>query len=245
MTSTPPIFLTAGWRDLVLLNYEVDPAILRERIPAGTQLDLWQGRALVSVVGFHFDDTRVRGWAIPRHRHFPEVNLRFYVTRKTPGGLRRGVVFIREFVPRRAVALIARWLYGENYLTLPMRQEIVRPSAENNWRGHFAYAWRHGGRWHRLAAGMSGPAALAAEGTEEHFITEHYWGYTRQPDGGAIEYQVEHPPWKLWRATAPVLDADVAALYGPSLAEYLSRPPSSAFAAEGSAIVVRRGVRID
>jgi len=112
-------FLTAQWRHLVMLNYEVDADVLTPLVPAGTALDLWQGRALVSVVGFRFLDTRVLGAAIPRHRAFDEVNLRCYVRRDAPGGqTRRGVVFVRELVSRAAVALVARLAYNEPYRAL-------------------------------------------------------------------------------------------------------------------------------
>src|SRR6187455_2734884 len=120
----PAKFLTAEWRDLVMLNYEVDPAILLDLVPAGTELDLWQGRTLVSVVDFRFLRTRVLGLAIPWHIDFEEVNLRFYVRREASEGLRRGVVFVKEIVPRRAIAWLARLLYNENYVALPMSHWI-------------------------------------------------------------------------------------------------------------------------
>src|SRR5918996_5117390 len=117
-------FLTAEWRDLVMLNYEVDPQVLARRVPPGTELDIWQGRALVSVVGFRFLRTRVLGLPIPFHRDFEEVNLRFYVRRQAEDGWRRGVVFIKEIAPRWAIATVARVVYNENYAARPMRHRI-------------------------------------------------------------------------------------------------------------------------
>src|SRR5947207_15642078 len=115
-------FLTAQWRHLVMLNYEVDADVLTPLVPAGTTLDLWQGRALVSVVGFRFLGTRVLGVSVPWHRDFDEVNLRLYVRRELEGGeVRRGVVFVREVVARRAITWLARVAYNEPYRTLPMR----------------------------------------------------------------------------------------------------------------------------
>ncbi|HEX7980960.1 MAG TPA: DUF2071 domain-containing protein, partial [Gemmatimonadaceae bacterium] len=112
--ATRSAFLTAEWRWLVMLNYEVPPEVLAPYVPRGTSLDLWQGHALVSVVGFRFIETRVIGVPIPFHRHFDEVNLRFYVRRELPGGeARRGVVFIRELVPKPMIAWVARALYNE------------------------------------------------------------------------------------------------------------------------------------
>src|SRR6185503_10439864 len=104
---------TAHWRFLMMLNYEVDPSVLHPLVPRGTELDTWHGRTYASVVGFLFLDTRVLGLAIPFHRDFEEVNLRFYVRRREAEAWRRGVVFIKEIVPRWAIATVARVAYNE------------------------------------------------------------------------------------------------------------------------------------
>ncbi len=236
MTSSTSAFVTAQWRYLAMLNYEIDPAILLPRVPAGTELDTWQGRTFVSVVGFRFLETRVLGIPIPFHRNFDEVNLRFYVRREHPDGLRRGVVFIKEVVPRAAIAWVARNVYNENYVALPMRHQIALP--------HVSYEWNHAATWSRLAVTCSGEAFLPHEDSEETFITEHYWGYARQQDGATLEYRVEHPRWNVWRSSTSSLDGDVDGLYGSELGAFLKGEPSSAFVAEGSAVVVRRGVPI-
>ncbi len=235
---TPP-FLTAEWRDLAMLNYEIDPALLAPLVPQGTELDAWNGRTFASVVGFRFLDTRVRGLAIPRHRNFEELNLRFYVRRKALDGWRRGVVFVKEIVPRRAIAWVARTLYNENYFALPMRHRLEAASPRRA-----TYEWFHGGRWNALALEFEGSPSLPADDSEETFITEHYWGYARQRDGGTVEYKVEHPRWSVWRAAAATLDCDIASFYGPEFAACLCGTPSSAFLADGSAVTVRRGLRL-
>ena len=245
-SQTPPDartarFLSAEWRTLVMLNWEVDPGLLQPLVPRGTALDQWQGKTFVSAVGFLFLNTRVLGVPIPFHRDFEEVNLRFYVGREGVEGWRRGVCFIREIVPKPAVAAMARWVYNERYVSLPMRHQVeLDPAA-----GLAEYGWRHAGRWNSLRASFSGVPAAQAPGSEEEFITEHYWGYTAQRDGGTIEYRVEHPSWRVWRADEARLDADVAALYGAQFATPLARPPSSAFVADGSPVIVRRARRIN
>jgi uncharacterized protein len=230
-------FLTAEWRHLVMLNYDVDRAVLVPLVPAGTALDLWQDRALVSVVGFKFLNTRVLGVAVPFHRHFEEVNLRFYVRRNVPGGaVRRGVVFVRELVPRAAIAGLARLAYNEPYRAVPMRSVV--PAALVDAPGRLTYEWRTGAAWQRLAATAAGAPAMPAPESDATFITEHYWGYTRQRDGSTIEYEVTHPVWRVWSAADPVLAADVVELYGRAFAPALARPPVSALIAEGSAVAV-------
>ena len=237
-------FLTAQWRYLVLLNYDVDPSILHALVPLGTELDLWNGRAIASVVGFRFVRTRVLGVPVPFHRDFEEVNLRFYVRHTaSDGSVRRGVVFVRELVPRLSVALLARFAYNEPYLALPMRS--TTPAEPTELPGRVSYGWRTGARWQELAATATGVPALPAQESEAAFISEHYWGYTRQRDGGTMEYEVAHPRWRVWAAADATLDADVPRLYGSSFARPLAARPVSAFIAEGSEITVYRPRRID
>jgi uncharacterized protein len=229
-------FLTAEWQDLVMINYEVDPALLQPLVPRGTELDYWQGKALVSMVGFMFLNTKVLGLPIPFHRHFEEVNLRFYVRRKGAEGWQRGVVFVKEIVPKVAIAAVARICYNENYEAMPMRHQIT-PAA-------VSYGWRHGHEWNSLQAQISGNAQPWQAGSEEEFITEHYWGYARQRDGGTVEYRVEHPPWQVWRATAATLQGNLNAIYGSEFGSALQAEPTSAFVAVGSPVTVFQGVRL-
>lgn len=236
-------FLTAEWRYLLMINFEVDPAVVRPLVPRGTELDFWEGKTFLSMVGFRFLNTRVRGWAIPFHVNFEEINLRFYVRRRAEEGWRRGVVFIKEIVQRPAVTALARWIYNENYVTCRMRTRL-RPPSENGELGEVEYSWRGPWQWNRMSAAFGGSLLLPKPGSEEEFITEHYWGYTRQRDGSTMEYRVAHPQWRVWSATGAVFECDTAAFYGPQYAACLNSKPTSAFVADGSAIEVHRGERM-
>lgn len=226
-----------------MVNYEIDPRVLFGLVPRGTELDSWNGRTLVSMVGFRFLKTRVLGIPVPWHRDFDEVNLRFYVRRLAPDGWRRGVVFVKEIVPRAAIAWVARTVYNENYVALPMRHAVA--SLDQRSGGSFEYEWYFGSKWCKLAVVALGTPEHPVADSEEAFITEHYWGYARQERGPTQEYQVEHPQWRVSRGIDAVFDCDVGALYGPQFVEYLSERPTSAFVADGSAVIVRKGVAID
>ncbi len=241
-TAQPARFLTAEWRFLAMLNFAIDPAVVQPLVPAGTELDCWQGKTLVSVVGFRFRHTRVLGLPIPFHRHFDEVNFRFYVRRRVGADWRRGVVFIKDIAPRRLIAWVARRWYNENYLVLPTRSRIDFSADQGH--GTVCYEWFSGRRCNRLTMTTAGAPALPEAGSEAAFITEHYWGYTRQRDGGTLEYQVDHPPWRVWRGATAHLACDVAGLYGQKFVAPLTASPSSAYVAEGSAVVLRRGLRL-
>ena len=218
-----------------MLNYEVSPHLLASLVPAGVEMDRWRGSLYVSVVGFLFRDTRVLGLSIPWHRTFVEVNLRFYVRRELGREVRRGVVFVRELVPRRAIAVVARLLYNEPYRALTMRHRI---EADRDGDVEREYHWRTRNGWSCVSARTTGVPRALQTGSEEEFITEHYWGYTRQRDGGTVEYRVQHPRWNVWAATEARLDGPLQDVYGTDFAHVLAGPPVSAFVADGSPVTV-------
>jgi uncharacterized protein YqjF (DUF2071 family) len=239
--TAPKLFLTAEWRWLAMLNYEIDPRALAQFVPAGTELDFWNGKTYVSLVGFLFQNVRVRGISIPFHRHFEEVNLRFYVRRQAEDGWRRGVVFIKELVPRRAIAFIARTFYNENYFALPMSHCLEKVKDEVN---AVSYSWRFKKQKNFLKVTTSGPAQAATSGSQPEFITEHYWGYVSQRDGSTEEYRVDHPRWQIWETKTAEFQCDIENLYGKHFCEFFARPPSSAFLADGSEIRLHNGVKL-
>jgi uncharacterized protein YqjF (DUF2071 family) len=242
MKSPGDKFLTAEWRHLAMLNYDIDPSVLVPLVPAGTELDQHAGRTMVSLVGFLFLNTRVLGIPIPLHRNFEEVNLRFYVRRKADDGWRRAVVFVKELVPRFAIAVTAKALYGENYAAVPMSHAIVEePGRSGDNCKRVSYDWRFKGRtnWLRLTA--HGEPLEVEAGSEAEFITEHYWGYARRANGSTTEYRVDHPRWRVRSADDAQFVGDVGELYGKEFVPALQGPPDSAFLAEGSEVTVFKG----
>ena len=237
----PKGMLTADWKHLAMLNFEIEPRVLLPFVPPATELDWWNGKLLVSMVGFLFLHTRVFGIPIPFHRNFEEVNLRFYVRYKAEAGWRRGVVFIKEIVPRAAIALTARKLYNEPYIALSMSHRI---EADASLVRSAEYSWESAGRTNRLKLTTCGEPRPLGEGTEAEFITEHYWGYNAQKEGSTLEYRVEHPRWRYYEVSDARLDCDVGGLYGQQFVDSLNRKPSSAFLAEGSAVTVYQGRRL-
>ena len=231
-------FLTAEWRNLLMLNYAVDPSLLEPFVPPGTEIDFFQGETFVSLIGFEFNQTRIAGVAVPFHRFFEEVNLRFYV-RQTE---RRGVVFIRELVPKRAVAAIARFAFGENYSFVPMSHRIDLRQGEVIEAG---YSWGSGPNQCSIRIETEGTSFLPAEGSLAQFITEHYWGYTVQFDGATLEYEVQHPKWKVRSAKRAEFTGNAAQFYEADFTRILAEPPDSAFLADGSPVTVFKGKRIE
>ncbi len=233
MTIRP--FLTATWQHLVFLNYEAERRAVLPYVPAGTELDLLDGRAVVSVVAFRFLDTRLLGVPIAFHRHFDEVNLRAYVRRRVDGVWRRGVVFVQELVPKPAIAWTARLAYNEPYRAVPMRHTIQH---DPEGCSSFQYEWWQAGAWQQVRAEVRGAPTPIDPESAVGFITEHYYGYTPQRNGATVEYHVAHDRWRYWPATSSVLRCDVPAVYGEAWSQALSREPMSAFVCDGAPVSI-------
>jgi uncharacterized protein len=226
-------FLTAEWRDLIMANYEVDPALLADRIPPGTELDLHEGRCFVSLVGFMFLNTRVLGVPIPFHVNFEEVNLRFYVTRDTGDEIRRGVCFIKEIVPRMAISFVARTLYGEPYERWRMTNDHTVSA--------FKYEWRRPGSANSVSVTTGENLGVPNAGSHGEFIIEHYWGYTKRGPNRTDEYKVEHPKWELCEVTSTQIGVDFGKVYGSKFGGLSMAKPHSVLFASGSEIAVYKG----
>lgn len=236
-----PVFLSADWLNLVLLNYVVPPALLAPHVPKGTEIDLWNGDAYVSVVGFMFSNTRVRGVTIPFHSTFEEVNLRFYVKRRVGGDERRAVTFIRELVPRAAIAITARLTYNEPYRHLAMSHRL-EPDDSRPLRAE--YRWTDYGLSCGVVAEGIGPTAIPSPQSEEAFMTQRHWGYTPQRDGSTVEYHVAHPVWNVSRVELGSVVGDTSRVFGGEFATIVAGPPASALFADGSAVTVHTPVRL-
>ena len=247
----PFTFLTAEWRKLIMAQYEVGPEVLAKHLPAGLELDLYQGRCFVSLIGFLFDRVRILGVPVPFHTRFEEINLRFYVRRPMPdGSARRGVVFLSEIVPRPATTLIARTLYGEAYSTAPTnhRWSSQGPDAHAVRHGELPleieYEWKPKAEWQRIAVRAGNGKQPMRPGSLEEFITEHYWGYTPRRGGGTAEYAVEHRRWEVYPVQAHRIACDFGTLYGPAFADLTKRDPDHVLLAEGAPVRIRWGGNI-
>lgn len=227
-------FLTAEWRKLALANYEVDPSILRKYIPYKTELDLWNNTCYVSLVGFMFLNTKLVGLSIPFHRNFEEVNLRFYVRYKDKTEWKRGVVFIKEIVPKAAITFVANTIYGEHYQTLKMSHRWE----ENDLNRNVAYSWRHKNTNHSISVKADREPCIIAPGSETEFITEHYWGYTKLSENETYEYEVTHPKWQHYPVQDYRINVDFGEIYGQEFSALTHLEPISVMLAEGSAITV-------
>ena len=229
-------FLKAEWRKLAMANYEIDPALLQKYLPHGTELDIWNNTCYVSLVGFMFVNTRLLGLPIPFHRNFEEVNLRFYVRHKHNEEWRRGVVFIKEIVPKHAITLVANTIYKEHYQTMRMSHEWQELKDHSTvW-----YGWEHQGKVNSFLVKADLQPHEITAGSETEFITEHYWGYTKVDNHNTMEYEVRHPRWQAYKVSEYEINVDFKAVYGNEFDELSQATPKSVMLAEGSEISVEK-----
>ncbi|HEY9363284.1 MAG TPA: DUF2071 domain-containing protein [Chitinophagaceae bacterium] len=233
MTNT---FLQAEWRKLAMANYSVDISRLKKYLPCKTEIDLWNGTCYVSLVGFLFKNTKVKGLRIPFHINFEEVNLRFYVRYYDNGGWKRGVVFIKEIVSKPALTFVANRVYKEKYETMPTSHSWTTSAdtltAEYKWKKK---------QWNSLTINADKIPTPVVTGSEEEFITKHYWGYTKITDSKTSEYGVEHPGWEVYPIKSYQIDVDFEDIYGHDFSFLKTEMPKSVFLAEGSIITVKNG----
>lgn len=228
-------FLKAEWKNLALFNYEVDREILEKYLPEGTEIDIWNNKCYVSLVGFMFKNTKVLVIKIPFHVDFEEVNLRFYVKRFENGEWKRGVVFIKEIVPKKAITFIANTLYQEHYETQKMRHEII----ESNNTNTFIYQWKNGKEWNTIELETKNVLTQIETNSEAEFITEHYFGYTKIDQETTFEYEVTHPRWEQYEVLNHRIDIDFEKNYGSDFGFLQTQKPTSVFLAKGSKITVK------
>lgn len=227
-------FLTAEWRKLAIANYAIDPAILKPYVPFKTELDLFDGKCYISLVGFRFINTKLKGFSIPFHKHFEEVNLRFYVRFKTGTEWKRGVTFVKEIVPKRALTFVANAIFKEKYVTLPMKHLwSVSDSILS-----VQYSWKHKKNWNSFSVEAEPQPNEIFPGSKEEFITEHYWGYTALSNQSCTEYQVVHPKWNVYRVNKYTVDVKFDELYGEDFSILNTSRPDTVMLAEGSEVSV-------
>jgi uncharacterized protein YqjF (DUF2071 family) len=171
-------FLRARWENLIMANYSIDPLILMPYLPTGLELDDYNGKTYVSLVGFMFKRSRIFNIPIPLMGTFEEVNLRFYVKRTVGDTYRRGVVFINETVPYKPVAWLANKLYKEHYISIPTRHRIDLGAEIKS----IKYDWKINDVWNNISVEASIESREMLQGSLEEFIFEHYYGYTKISD---------------------------------------------------------------
>lgn len=228
-------FLDVYWQDLLLVNYRLRGdahQLLEKYLPPGTELDDFNGEHYVSVVAFRFHRTRMLGIPAPLYRDFPEINLRFYARRRVGDSWRRGVVFIKEIIPCRIPAMIARSVFKENFHVHKLTREHVS--------NHLTYQWPQGEVLQEIKTKLTGNVQPPEPGSLDEHIIEHYWAYKRLGTNKSGEFHVSHRPWRIESCPEAEVNLDLKAIYGKELAEAMDDQPVSVFYANGSRVQVTK-----
>jgi len=226
-------FLRANWENLIMANYEIDPSVLEQYLPKGVELDFYNNKTFVSLVGFMFKKTSLFGIPIPFFGSFEEINLRFYVRKIENRKIKKGVVFINETVPFKIVALLANKLYKEHYISIPTKNSIVISDHK-----HLKYEWKINNKWNAIAVKADTNQYEITKDTIEEFIFERYFGFTKLSDTSTQEYKIHHPKWMTHKIINSHIDCDFGSMYGDSFSGLNNQKPDSIILAEGSQVSV-------
>ena len=226
------LFLKANWENIIMINYEIDPKILTQFLPKGVELDLFNEKCYISLVGFMFKNTKLFNVPIPFFGNFEEINLRFYVKRKEGTVLKRGVVFINETIPYPIVAWIANKLYNEHYTVVPTKHEIIYEKSSKKVK----FEWLLNQKWNSIAVTTSTTSEKMEQNSLERFIYEHYYGYTKIDENKTEEYKLQHPSWKISEVLDYKIECDFESMYGKSFSVLNQTEPETVFIADGSAV---------
>jgi uncharacterized protein YqjF (DUF2071 family) len=226
------LFLKANWENIIMANYEIDPQLLIPFLPKGVNLDLFEGKCYISLVGFMFKNTKLFNVPIPKFGTFEEINLRFYVTRKEGNVIKRGVVFINETIPYPIVAWVANKLYNEHYTVVPTKHEIIAEKSSKKVK----FEWLLNNKWNSIAVTSSNTSEKMMRNSLESFIYEHYYGYTKTAKNKTEEYKLQHPSWNISEVLAYKIECDFEAMYGKSFSVLNQKEPETVFIADGSAV---------
>ena len=229
-------FLRAEWNNLIMANYVVPKELLLPYVPYKTELDFFQGNAYLSLIGFNFLNTKLFGFSVPMHVNFEKVNLRFYVKYNDNGFIKRGVVFIKEIVPKKGIALVGNNLYTENYVTMKMKN-FHKDNGENFEAG---YEWNYKNKWNKISVVASKRSKKIVPDSCEYFFADHYWDYLKMSETKTYEYNIEHPSWETLKVISYDVDCDFKALYGNKFSFLNEAKPASVLMAKGSEIRIHK-----
>ena len=226
------IFLKANWENIIMANYVIDPKILFPFLPKGVELDLFNSKCYISLVGFMFKDTKLFNIKIPYFGTFEEINLRFYVVRKEGDTVKRGVVFINETIPYPIVAWMANKLYNEKYTVVPTKHQISGDGATKK----VNFEWLLNKKWNSIYVEATTASKPMQTDSLEKFIYEHYYGYTKINENTSEEYKLQHPSWLVNKVEKYKINCDFKAMYGEAFSVLNDTDPSAVFIAEGSSV---------
>jgi uncharacterized protein len=228
-------FLSARWENLIMVNYAVNPEVLKPYLPNGVEIDFYNNKTYVSLVGFMFKRTSLFNIPIPFLGTFEEINLRFYVKRVERDKIKRGVVFINETVPYKLVAWLANKLYKEHYIAIPTKNTIEITNLSKN----IKYKWKINKSWNHLEVNTVKEKEQMLPGSVEEFIFEHYYGYTKINSQLSQEYKVNHPRWQVNKVIDYSINCDFKSMYGNDFSFLSKQIPDSVIIAKGSPVTVK------
>jgi uncharacterized protein YqjF (DUF2071 family) len=219
MPAGRPWVMRMRWTDLLFAHWPVDPEPLRQRLPNGLELDLYDGQAWLGIVPFRMSDVAPRGLpAMPVLSVFPEVNVRTYVRH----GERNGVWFLSLDAASRLTVAGARLAFHLPYfladMSIESRGDGVAYRSERRGQGEATALLE-------MTYGPTGPVRYAEPGSFEAWSTDRLRLFAADADGRILRTEIRHARWPLQSAEASFSVETLSTAAGielPSVAPHLA-----------------------
>ena len=221
--------MTANWEDLIISTFEADKDILKKHLPQNTELDLFNGKALMSIVAFTFSKVRFFGIKVPFHQKFGQINFRFYVKSKINGA--KGVVFIKEFAPKPIIALTANIFYNEPYFTKRIKFNI---DTDNN-NKIIKYSYKDIDI-KTIAEPTTKPLT---KNSLEEFVVDRYVAFVKSKTSKTLLYRIHHKPWRLYKTTHIEINENIISLLPK---HFNGIKHLKTYVVDGSSVSVEKGI---
>lgn len=233
--------MKAKFTELVALNFQIDPEILKPRLPKGLELNFYRDETYVSLVAMMLRNVKFYGFPIPVAHAIGEFNLRFYVRRKVSDTeTRHGSCFIKDYVSSRTGAWGLSKVFQAEFCRIKMNCAQQGFSNDDDAAPKVDYRWEVSkDHWNRIRVSARERVKRTGPETKVGFVLNHSNIYSRR-NRETLEYPVVRPRWQIWNAGHANFTCDVKKLFGPEFVKPLARRPASVFVANGSDVIIYR-----
>jgi len=230
METNSRIFMKGNWEHLVIQTFTCNPEILKEYLPNDIELDLYQGKALFSMVAFTFSKVSFFGIKVPFHQEFGEINFRFYARSKIDNT--KGVVFIREFAPKPLIAFVANTIYNEPFYYKNIKKNILQSATQKK----VTYKFNKNNEISVQAHSHSKPTQ---KNSLQEFIVDRYIAFVKGRNNTTYQYKINHRPWQLHQIKKCKITIKVLELL-PEV--FKNSEHITTYFVDGSAVTIQKGI---
>ena len=240
--TTKPIF-KCEWRDVVALNFDVDPRLLQPLIPPGLRIDQFNDHTLITMMAKNVREFRPYGRSLTLFRSIDEIDLRTYVSWDVDGVTHRGHYKLKNLVSNKMASRVFKFLTGqEQMLVNKKRHTSGFEEARRDALPAADYSWSMEDSKSQFKVKARNAAKKGAENSKEQFVLSQRNRFV-QTSKGTLCFPIRQAPWLVWTASSGSFDCDDELLLGKDFRRYFSRP-KFALLSRGGEVTVSKGRKV-